>query len=279
MNTTRRFSHGAYGFSLGGLTDSRDLLVKAPAHWPALMLTRATPGAPLAAESVTGGHASLRLAGGASAVLDREAGVAELRVPEETTDGAIVHPYLAPVALVWARWLGREGFHGGGVVAGDGVWAVLGDKTAGKSTTLAWLARAGVGIASDDVLIVDGETVVAGPRSIDLREEAASELGVGEFIGHIGARDRWRLTLDDVQPELPLNGWITLEWGEEVAVEPIRGAERLQALLPHRGVFLEPAVPSALVRFSGLPHLRLTRPRGWASMPEVTDRLLAAIAG
>ena len=40
-----------------------------------------------------------------------------------------------------SRWLGREGFHGGGIVAGGGVWAVLGHKTAGKSTMLAYLAR------------------------------------------------------------------------------------------------------------------------------------------
>ena len=52
----------------------------------------------------------------------------------------IVHPYLAPVALIMARWLGREGMHGGGVVADGGVWAVLGHKTAGKSTTLASMA-------------------------------------------------------------------------------------------------------------------------------------------
>ena len=131
-----------------------------------------------------------------------------------------------------SRWLGREGFHGGGIVVDGGVWAVLGDKTAGKSTTLAWLARAGVGVVSDDVLIVDGETVLAGPRSIDLREEAAERLGTGELIGRVGARDRWRVTLAPIAAELPLRGWITLEWGEAVAVEPIRGAERLRALLP-----------------------------------------------
>ena len=40
-----------------------------------------------------------------------------------------------------------------------------------------------------------------------------------------------------------------------------------------------PDVPAALVRFSGLPHLRLIRPHGWDSLPETADRLLDAIAG
>jgi hypothetical protein len=98
-------------------------------------------------------------------------------------------------------------------------------------------------------------------------------------MGRVGTRDRWRVRLAPVEAELPLRGWITLEWGDEVAVEPIRGARRLQALLPHRGVFLVPAEPAALVRFSGLPHLRLIRPRDWGSLPEAADRLLGAVAG
>jgi hypothetical protein len=155
----------------------------------------------------------------------------------------------------------------------------MGDKTAGKSTLLAWLARAGAGVLSDDVLIIDGDRAFAGPRSIDLRGEAAEVLGAGEALGHIGARDRWRVPLDPVPAELPLRGWVSLEWGDRVAVEPVRGSERLMALMPHRGVRLEPAIPAALVRLSGLPHLRLTRPRDWGSMGEVADRLLAALAG
>ncbi|WP_028065231.1 hypothetical protein [Solirubrobacter soli] len=279
MTTEQRSRLGAYGFRLEGLADAAGLLVEAPQHWPSLTLRRVAGGAPFTGESVTDEGARLWLAGGALADLHRAAGRADLEVPQGTTDGAIVHPYLAPVALVWSRWLGREGFHGGGIVADGGVWAVLGEKTAGKSTTLAWLARAGVPVFSDDVLIVDGELALAGPRSLDLREEAAERLGVGELMGRVGARDRWRVTLDPVPAELPLRGWVTLDWGDAVAVEPLRGADRLRALFPHRGVFLEPAVPSALVRFSALPHLRLVRPRGWDSLPEAAGRLLDAVAG
>jgi hypothetical protein len=169
--------------------------------------------------------------------------------------------------------------HGGGIVAGGGVWAVLGHKTAGKSTMLAWLAHNGLPIISDDVLVIDDGTVLAGPRSIDLRREAAQRLDAGEPLGRVGARSRWRMPLGPVEPELPLKGWITLEWGDEIAIRELRGAERLAALLPHRGVRLAPTEPGALLRLSTLPHLRLVRPRRWESLPEVTGRLVGAIGG
>jgi hypothetical protein len=229
-------------------------------------------------EQVTADNARVWLPGGSWANVDRERAIAELAVGDEITDAALVHPYLAPVALVMARWLGREGFHGGGIVVGDGVWGVLGDKTAGKSTTLAWLSRDGVGIVSDDVLVIDGANALAGPRSVDLREGAAERLGVGDPMGRVGQRERWRFVLPPVAPELPLRGWITLEWGDDVAIESIRGAGRLPALLPHRGVRMSPLDPSVLVRFCALPHLRFIRPRDWDSLPGAAERLLGAIA-
>lgn len=278
MTTPRRSSLGAYGFRLAGIPDAGDVLVEAPARWPQLELVRASDGARPATELVTTDHAKLWLPGGAGAELDRAACRAELYLPEYVSDRALVHPYLAPVALVMARWMGREGFHGGGIVAGGGVWAVLGVRTAGKSTMLAWLASSGVDVVCDDVLLIDGEMALAGPRTIDLREEAARRLDAGEPMGRVGARERWRLTLGPIEAELPLRGWITLEWGDAVSVEHVRGVEKLAALVPHRGVRLVPTDPAALVRFSALPHLRFTRPRNWDVLPEATDRLLDAIA-
>jgi hypothetical protein len=277
VTTARRSSTGIYGFRLAGVPDADGLLVDVPNTWPVLTVERVADSGPALAEEVSADHARLWLSGGGCAQVDRSAGLARMGVPAGTTDGALIHPFLAPVALVMSRWLGREGFHGGGIVVDGGVWAVLGDKTAGKSTTLAWLAHAGIDVMSDDVLIVDGETAFAGPRSIDLRVEAARRLGAGEPLGRVGARDRWRLPLAPVPAELPLRGWVTLEWGDAVSVQPIRGAGRLSALLPHRGVRLVPSVPAALVRLSGLPHLRLTRPRGWDSLSGAADRLLDAI--
>jgi hypothetical protein len=275
--TPRRSSLGAYGFRLAGIPGASEVLVEAPHHWPQLELVRVGNGARPAQESVTGDSATLWLPGGASAELDRAAGRAELHLPEPVTDRALVHPYLAPVALVMSRWMGREGFHGGGIVAGGGVWAVLGIRTAGKSTMLAWLATLGVDVVCDDVLLIDGEMALAGPRTIDLREEAAQRLDAGEPMGRVGARERWRLSLGPIAAELPLRGWITLEWGDAVSIEHFRGAEKLAALIPHRGVRLPPTDPAALVRFTALPHVRFTRPRDWDALPAATDRLLDAL--
>jgi hypothetical protein len=279
MTTARTTStRGAYGFRLEGVPDAGSLLVDAPDAWPRLTLARATEGERPTVEEVTADHARLWLVDGAFAELDREASRALVRVPRGTSDGALVHPYLAPVALVMARWLGREGMHGGAIAVDGGVWAILGHKTAGKSTTLAWMALSGTDVVSDDVLVVEEGTVFAGPRSIDLRAEAAGRLGVGEPLGRVGARERWRLPLGPVAPELPLRGWITLEWGDSIAVEHLRGASRLGALIPHRGIRLAPTEPDALLRLSALPHLRLVRPQRWDSLSEATARLLDAIA-
>ena len=146
------------------------MLIEAPPGWPQLELVRVSDGARPVLEEVSPDHARLWLSGGAWAELDRAAARAELRVPEQVTDRELVHPYLGPVVLVMARWMGREGFHGGGIVANGGVWVVLGVRTAGKSTTLAWLAKSGVDVVSDDVLLIDGLTALAGPgRSISAR--------------------------------------------------------------------------------------------------------------
>jgi hypothetical protein len=279
MTTPRRCSSGAYGFRLEGLDGASALLVDAPRTWPRLSIARAADGIRPDTESVTEDGARLWLSGGAWAELDREAARADVRVPAGTSDDALVHPYLAPVALVMSRWLGREGFHGGAILAGGGVWAVLGEKTAGKSTMLAWLARRGTPVVTDDVLVIDGSTAFAGPRSIDLRGDAAEYFSAGEPLGYIGARERWRLDVAPVPAEAPLHGWVTLAWGDRVAVEPLRGAKRLGALIPHRGVRLMPGDPGALLRLTDLPHLRLTRPRSWSSLDAAADRLLESIGG
>jgi hypothetical protein len=269
---------GAYGFRLKGLADAGILLVPAPPGWPELEIARApeTPGPP--ADRVGPDRAELRLLSGGWVGIDRAPGRAVYHLPRPLDDGAIVHPYLAPVALISARWLGRESFHAGAFVAGGGVWALLGDKEAGKSTTLAWLDTHGHRVVCDDALILDGTTALAGPRSIDLRAESAQRLGIGEELGTVGVRERWRVSLGPVAAELPFRGWVQLEWGDAVEVGRVRGAARLPALIPHRGVRLEPPRPESLVEYAALPQLSLRRPRGWDSLREGAERLLDAIA-
>src|SRR5690349_19729483 len=105
MTTAQRFSSGgAYGFRFSGLARARHLLVDAPGTWPEVAVRRETSGTRPVHEHVNEHDARLWLAGGAWVELRREPGRAEVRVPEGTSDQALVHPYLAPVALVMARW-------------------------------------------------------------------------------------------------------------------------------------------------------------------------------
>jgi hypothetical protein len=159
-------------------------------------------------------------------------------------------------------------------VAGGGVWAVVGDREAGKSSTLAWLARAGVDVLCDDMLIVDGDRPLAGPRSIDLRADAAEHLGAGEPIGMTGARDRWRLRLGPTSPRPVLGGWVFLAWGERIGARALPGPERLARLAAERALRLPPARPDALLELTSLPAWELSRPRGWESLPAAADLLL-----
>jgi hypothetical protein len=266
-----------YGFRPLGVPAARPLLVDAPAHWPELELAvRVTTAAAPGADYFDRDRAVLGLRAGGSVAVERAAAQARFSLPARPSDGALVHPHLAAVAVVWAYWLGRESFHAGAFVAGGGAWGVLGDREAGKSSLLAALALAGTPIVADDVLVLDGTTVLAGPRSIDLRGDAAATLGAGEALGTIGNRERWRLPLEPVPAEQPLRGWVALAWDSRCSVVPLTGSDRLCALGPHRGTTLYPRDPAALIELSALPFLELRRPRRWECLDEAVQRLLEA---
>jgi hypothetical protein len=279
MSTPRTSSlSGCYGFRIDGVDRARDLLVEAPPDWPALELRRAEPGpGGPAVDRVGPDRAELPLHGGWVTV-ERSPARATFHLPAEPADGDLVHPYLAPVAALAARWAGRESFHAGAVVAGDGAWVVLGDKESGKSTTLAWLAAAGHPIVADDLIVIDGDAVLAGPRCIDLREASAEHLDAGTPLGVVGVRERWRLPLGPVPARVPLRGWVTLSWDDEIAVDAVRGPERMLALVPFRSVQLAPGRPQVLVELGSLPVLRLRRPRRWDALASAGERLVAALA-
>ncbi|HET8754563.1 MAG TPA: hypothetical protein VFM58_01045 [Solirubrobacteraceae bacterium] len=281
MTTTQTASvagRGAYGFRLVGVDAAADLLVDAPGDWPALTLEHAPPPASRPRLDRLGPHrAELPLHGG-SVTIEREPPRVTFRLPERPGARDLVHPYLAPAAAVAARWARRESFHAGAVIAGDGAWAILGDKESGKSTTLAHLALAGHGIVSDDLLVVDRDAVFAGPRCVDLRAASAAHLEAGEPLGVVGVRERWRLGLAAIPARVPLRGWVTLAWDDDVGVDVLRGADRVLALLPFRSVQVTPDAPEDLVDLGSLPVLRLRRPRRWDALDAAAERLLAAVA-
>jgi hypothetical protein len=269
---------GAYGFWIAGVPGAEALLVDAPAHWPRLDVDVAiTSEPPPPGESVDENTAVLRPRSGGWVSIDRASGKATLSLPARPEPGALVHPHLASVAVISAHWLGRDTFHAGAFVADGTAWGLLGKKEAGKSSFLASLALAGIPIVCDDLLVLDQFSALAGPRSIDLRSDAATRIPGGEALGVVGTRERWRLTLEPVRAELPLGGWVTLRWSKEATVRRLRGSDRLRVLGAHRASTLYPPRPETLIELSSLPMIELQRPRRWDLAEEIVQRLLAAI--
>lgn len=270
-------THGAYGLALDGVDRARDLLVRAGDGWPAFELGwRAGGGAP-ERQWVRPDHALLRLWTGGQVEVDRRRGRALLTLPRQPTAAELVHPYLAPVAAVAARWLGRECFHAGAVAVGDGAWGVLGDKEAGKSSLLAALALTGHRIVADDLLVVDGDgRALLGPRAIDLRDDAARRLGVAGAGADRPGRRRLAIRAPGSPPRL--RGFVVLRWGDACAVTRVPVARRLGELAARRAVAMAPRDPRPLLALAGLPMVELERPRSWRASAEAPERLLDALA-
>ena len=263
---TRGAGRGAYGLRITGIS-ADDMLVPADRLWPHLRVavTIAGTDSALTEEAVTEERADLRLRTGGRLEVHRATGLARFVVPRRLTDDEVVHPFLAPAAAVMAHWLNRPCFHSGGFVSAGGVWGLVGDRESGKSTTLAWLALQGHSIVADDILVLDPEgRAYAGPRSIDLRRGTAEHLGVGEALGRVGARSRWRMTLKPLDLELPFRGWFFLAWGERIEVVRLRGSESLARLLQQRTLRVRPSDPAAFLDLAALPAWEIRRPRDWA---------------
>lgn len=271
---------GAYGLRVHGAELPADQLAPTRDDWPAVQLrVRVVPAPASPPEYVAEAAACLQVRPRGSVLMDRASGRATFTLPAQPTASALLHPHLAAVGAVWSHWSGRESFHAGAFVAGGAVWGVLGDKGSGKSSMLVALARAEVPIMCDDVLVLDGITAFAGPRSIDLRADAARTLGIGEPLGLIGDRERWRVALEPIQSTLPFGGWVDLRWSDEPAVRSLEGAERLRRLLENRALRIPPRDPAALFELAGLPFLELSRPRRWNAIADAVELLLGAVSG
>jgi hypothetical protein len=276
---------GAYGLRVDGVGSARELLVPAEARWPAITIEREV-FANAVQQALADDRATLRftaegaviqLAAGGTVAIDRDARTARFATPAPVGDHELVHPYLGTVAAVFATWLGRECFHAGCFAADGGAWALLAEREGGKSSLLAWLALQGVSIVSDDILVLEGGRAYAGPRSIDLREEPARRLGVGEALGVVGVRKRWRQRTDPAPSGLPLRGWILLAWGPELSVLPLPAAERLATLASQVAIARPPDDPRVLLDLAALPAFELRRPRGWEMFDGAGARLLELV--
>jgi hypothetical protein len=254
------------------------MLSPASASWPHLEVKRKRGDGDADGEWLTETEARLKLQNGGQIELERERERVTFVLPRPVRTAELIHPLLAPVGAVMAYWLGRECFHAGAFVAGGKTWGVVGSRGSGKSTTMARLALAGIPVVGDDLLVVRDRTAFAGPRAVDLRRDAAARLGVGEELGVVGARERWRLALDGVRPETALAGWIFLAWGERVEMVGVPGSERVVRLHGGRGINLPPRDPEKLLDLATLPAWELRRPRGWRSLDDAVECLLQAVA-
>jgi hypothetical protein len=222
--------------------------------------------------------ATALLHGGGIARLDRAAARTELTLPGPPAPEALVHPHLAITALVAGAWLGRRTFHAGSFVHDGGVWAVLGDRESGKSSALAWLASHDVVIFADDLLVLDGDIALAGPRILDLREHAAQHFALGRDLGVVGTRPRWRVAIGDVAAELPFRGWIVLEWSDaDVRVAEVPAPDRLTRLVDARGIIIEETSTAAWLPIIAKPMLTFARPRDWDHIDAAMSALLDAL--
>ena len=270
---------GAYGLRLRGIDGAERLLVPAEARWPVLDIRIETGDATVANDRFDSASAQVRLRTGGSVSIERKSGRATFTVPVPLSPDELVHPYLAPVAAITAHWHGRESLHGGGIAVRHGVLGVVGDRLEGKSSLLAALAARGIDVVCDDMLVIEDADAFAGPRTIDLREDAAAALEVGENIGVVGARSRWRVRLGPAPPRLPLAGWIFLDWAERVEVARVPAPETLQRLLRNRGIRMPPLDPAHFVQLAAMPAWEVRRPRSWNAVPDVVDAVLGVATG
>ena len=132
---------------------------------------------------------------GGKTVVDRLRSRTTVRFPERPSSASVIHPYLASTGVVAGHWMGRTPFHSGAFELGGHAWGVLGGREMGKSSLLMWLHQAGISILADDLLVLDGALAYAGPRCLDLRESSAERFGEGEYLGVVGTRERWRVSL------------------------------------------------------------------------------------
>lgn len=268
-------SIGAYGLRLDGPPALRELLVPAPASWLDWRLELASGDATPDEERIGPEEASAPLQPAGRVDVTRQAALTRFTTPAPLDPAALAHPHLAFTAAVAARWAGRQSLHAGAVQAGDGAWAVIGARGQGKSSTLAYLASRGHGVVADDVLVLAGGRALAAPRCLDLREDAAAALGLGEPLGRVAGRERWRVRTAPVAAETPLRGFLILEWGERLETVAVPAVERLPRLVESLTIHLPPPDPAAFLDLAALPMWRLRRPRGLDSL----DGVAALVAG
>jgi hypothetical protein len=250
----------------GRMTGARELI------WHSVELGKAGADAPGETSVDLGGDlAVLRARDQCTVSVVRDPLVVTMAAPTTIPDEMVVHPLMAFVGAVVARWTRRSAFHATAVLIGGRAWVLLGAPGSGKSTLASGLAARGHPVLADDLAVIDDHTVLAGPRSCDLRPEAARRLGRGELLKDEVGRPRWREELPPAPYEAPLGGFIQLGWGDETAMSTAGGRERLTALARHEALGAGPTSQTSFFDLLDVPALKLARPVSWDALDPVLD--------
>jgi hypothetical protein len=267
-----------YGLWIEGVPDvARQAFVEVPVDAPKVDVEVVLGCSVAAAVECDDEHVSLATEGGSRCDIRRNPASATLTLPEEPSPQALVHPLLTTIASAHNRWRGALTLHGGAFLGRDGVWAVLADKDTGKSSTMAGLAARGVTVFADDLVVVLDGDVYPGPRSIDLRPDAAARFDGSEYIGYVGRRHRHRIKLGPAPVRAPLVGVVTLAWANDghVDVSPLGVPERLRALTRSEALVLMGEQPASLLFDTmRVAMYRLSRPRSWDHHERAIDALM-----
>ncbi|MFT4034184.1 MAG: hypothetical protein QM679_01255 [Patulibacter sp.] len=186
----------------------------------------------------------------------------------------LVHPFLALPAAAIAHWNDDIPFHAGSYVDNSGrAWIVVGPRGTGKSTTMAALLEGGAPILCDDVAVLRGEEVLAGPRCIDLRGDAGARYQDAVPLGLVGTRERWRLPCPPVQRSYPLAGFVSLDWGDAISAKRLHQRATLPQIIAAQTLALRPRSPQRMLELASLPFFHVTRPRRIELLPQLVDLL------
>jgi hypothetical protein len=267
---------GAYGIVVSGLPGAVPIMRPQAAGAPVVEVSVQ----PLPDEEAEGrpttrlsdDSASLSLTGGGRLEMARASDQFQFFFPDRPADHDILHPYFTAAAALFWQWRGSEALHAGAIATPAGAVLLLGEKGAGKSTTLAWLAlHAGVPVLSDDLAVLQGRTVLAGPATIDLRPDGISGDCPSVLVRN---GERRRVTLGDAAAA-PLAGVLVLEWAETVTLTEVPVAARLETLCRHRAYMGLAPDPLGMLELASTPMVRAGRPQDLARLPSFAERCLA----
>jgi hypothetical protein len=271
--------YGAYGFALeyvGGAGPLRDLVeLGTDAPLVTLRWRHACPAATF--DESRDGFAAMGTRGATAFYVTGSPPSILFDIGVEPEPDALIHPVATVPLAVLARWRGDVTLHAGAFEAGGAAWALMGDREAGKSTTLGVLAGRGHAVVADDLLVVQDCRVHSGPACVDLRADAAERLGPTRDLGVFGPRRRFRLSGAPAPACLPLGGFLVLGWHDHptVAVERVSLQDRVRLLygLEYAGL-VGPADPAKILELATLPAWRIERPPDWSATEEAVGKLL-----